>query len=123
MESFKNILLPVILLGLQFSFKYFIDRRATAFNFVISILELPLSISFLALSFFSALIIAAKGQILEGLIFLLITIIFSVVCVFLWRRSVENFEKENFKKAFILGTLNIILSIPLLFCSIIFLVK
>lgn len=118
MEILINILLPVLLLMLQFSLKFFIDRKVNAFNFVLSILEFPLSTIFLSLSFFAAFLMTNKSRLEEGFALFLITVIITVFSVFFWRRAVNHFENEKFLYAFLLGLLNFSISIPLLLYSI-----
>jgi hypothetical protein len=124
METLLKIAgLPIMLLILQFSFKFFIDKEATLYNFVISIFELPLSIMFLSLSFYAALVMTKIEKVQLGFNWFLITLIATFFCVFFWKRSVKNYENENLKSAFGLGMLNLVISTPLFIYSIIILTK
>ncbi len=118
MKLLINIVLPLILLVLQFSLKYFIDRKATVFNFVISILEVPLSIIFLGLSFFAAYVMTSETNIDQGFIWFLVTLFLAIISIFIWRRSVHQFENERFISATLLGILNLFISVPILVYSI-----
>lgn len=118
-----KFLLPLILLGLQFGLKFFIDRRATAFNFVTAILEIPISMLFLTLSLISAYIIASKGDVQYPFMMFVAIVILLIFCIFFWRRSVEHFEKENFGYASCLGILNLVLSLPTLIYVIYYLIN
>src|SRR5688572_28644814 len=89
-----KFLLPLVLLGLQFSLKFFIDRRATAFNFVTSILEVPINMFFVSLALLAAFIIAGNGDLQKAFMFSLGILCLLVFCIFFWRRSVEHFEKQ-----------------------------
>jgi len=118
-----KFLLPLILLGLQLSLKFFIDRRATAYNFFTAILEVPVSILFISLSLLSAFIIAGKGDLQMGFIYVLLILVVLTFCIFFWRRSVEHFERENFGYSTCLGILNLILSLPILLYIVYFLIN
>lgn len=107
-----KFLLPLVLLGLQFSLKFFIDRRATAFNFATSILEVPINMFFVSLALLSALIIAGNGDIQKAFMFFLGILCLLPFCIFFWRRSVEHLEKKYFFWAFGLGFLNLALALP-----------
>ncbi|WP_163717235.1 hypothetical protein [Mangrovibacterium lignilyticum] len=111
--------LPLMLLTLQFCYKFFIDKEATTYDFVISILELPLSIMFLSLSFFAALVITNISQADLGFKWFLGTLIASIFSVFFWKRSVVYYEREKLKPAFWLGILNLAIAAPLFVYSII----
>jgi hypothetical protein len=116
-------MLPLVLLGLQFSLKFLIDRRATAYNFLTALLEIPISIFFLSLSLLAAFIIAGKGDIQFAFVFFISILVLLVFCIFFWRRSIEHFEKENFFYSVGLGILNLLISLPILIYIIYFLIN
>lgn len=118
-----KFLLPLILLGLQFSLKFFIDRRATAYNFFTAILEVPISILFISLSLLSAFIIAGTGDVQKAFIYVLCILVVLIFCIFFWRRSVEHFEKKNFGYSTSLGILNFVLSLPILLYIVYYLIN
>lgn len=118
-----KFLLPVILLALQVALKFFIDRRATAFNFVTALLEVPISILFLSLSLLAGYIINGKGDVHFAFCSFITLIILLVFCIFFWRRSVDNFERKNFWSAISLGGLNYVISLPTLFLAIYFIIQ
>lgn len=118
-----KIILPLILLGLQFSLKYFIDRRATAYNFATSILEIPVSILFISISLLSGYIIAELYDIQSAFLYLLGILVIVTFCVFFWRRSIEHFEKKNFVYSALLGILNLVISLPILIFIIFFIIS
>ncbi len=114
-----KFLLPFVLLGLQLSLKFFIDRRATALNFATSILEVPINILFVSLSLLSAVIIAGSGNLQ-----LAYMISLGVLCMLpFWRRSVEHLEKKYFVWSFSLGVLNLSLALPTIIGIIYFLMN
>lgn len=116
-------LLPIVLLGLQFSLKFLIDRRATAFNFFTALLEIPISILFITLSLLSAFIIAGKGNVQSAFIFFPSIIVVLIFCLLFWRRAVEHFEKKNLGYTTCLAVLNFVLSLPILLFTIYFLIN
>lgn len=116
-----KFLLPLVLLGLQFSLKFFIDRRATAFNFVTSILEVPINMLFVSLALLAAFIIAGNGDLQKAFVCFLIILCILTFCIFFWRRSVEQFEKKYFYWCFGLGFLNLSISLPTIIYIIYFL--
>jgi hypothetical protein len=118
-----KFLLPLILLGIQFSLKLFIDRRATAFNFTTSILEVPINIFFISLALLSALIISGSGDIQKAFILSLLLLPALIISIFLWRRSVEHFENKRFFLSSVLGILNYVLALPTIVYVIYFLMN
>ena len=127
MEFFYSIpfkyLLPIILLGIQFSLKFFVDRKATAYNFAIAMLEIPISIFFITLSLIGGFIVAGNKGLEKGFLLFIIIIPLLIFGIFFWRRSVEHFEKKNFGYAICLGFLNYTLSIPTILLVVSCLIK
>ncbi|MEN2414221.1 hypothetical protein [Flavobacterium mesophilum] len=127
MELIKSlpfkIILPLVLLGVQFSLKYFIDRRATAYNFATSILEIPISILFISISLLSGYIIAELYNVQTAFLYLLGIIVIVIFCIFFWRRSIEHLENKNFGYSIMLGILNLIISLPILIFIIFFIIS
>jgi hypothetical protein len=127
MEILKCIpfkfLLPLILLGVQFSLKFFIDRRATAYNFYVALLEVPISMFFISLSLLSAFIIAGGGDLQLAFIYVLLILVVLIFCLFFWRRSIENLDKKYFGRALGLGLLNLTIALPTIVFIIIFLIE
>lgn len=110
-----KFLLPIILLCIQFFYKFFTDRRVTAYNFILEILEIPISILFISLSLIAGFIISAtKGNFQLSFIYFISILILLFICILLWRRSTEHFEKKNFWRALLLGVFNLSLSLPIL---------
>lgn len=118
-----KIMLPLILLGLQFSMKYFIDRRATFFNFATSILEIPISVLFVSISLLSGYIIAQLYDIQMAFIYVLGILVITSFCIFFWKRSVEHFERKNFGYSSMLAVLNFIISLPVLVYVVFFIIS
>lgn len=127
MDFLKSIpfmfLLPLILLGLQFSLKFFIDRRATALNFATAILEVPINMLFVTLALLSALIIAGNGDIQTAFIFFLAILSIVPFTIFFWRRSVEHLGRKYFFWCFGLGFINLTISLPIIIGTIYFLMN
>ncbi|HEM8293264.1 hypothetical protein [Providencia sp. SP181] len=106
-----DILLPVVLLALAFFLKLLIDRASTAPIFIQSLMELPVDIAFLAMSFAVAYTIKAGDKFGEGLLLFITYIIATILIVFFWRRSNACFERDCYIFAFILSSVNYIASI------------
>lgn len=101
-----EVSLPVVLLVLAFLLKLLIDRASTAPVFIQSLMELPVDIAFLAMSFVIAYTINAGARAGEGLLYFLIYIICSIVIVFFWRRSSSCFERDSYLMVGVLTSLN-----------------
>ena len=113
-----EIWLPVVLLVLAFLLKLLIDRASTAPIFIQSLMELPVDIAFLAMSFVIAFTINAGGRAGEGLLYFLTYIICSIVLVFFWRRSNSCFERDNYLMVGVLTSLNYFASITGVYMAI-----
>lgn len=106
-----DISLPVVLLALAFLLKLLIDRASTAPVFIQSLMELPVDIAFLAMSFVIAYTIKAGDKFGDGLLLFLIYIITTIIIVFFWRRSNLYFESDNYFLVGCLSSVNYIASI------------
>lgn len=106
-----EISLPVVLLVLAFLLKLLIDRASTAPIFIQSLMELPVDIAFLAMSFVIAYTINAGEKAGEGLLLFLIYVISSIVIVFFWRRSNSFFESDSYIWVGCLTSVNYLASI------------
>ncbi len=89
-----QVLLPIALVVIAFILKVFMDRSATAPLIVRSLYELPVDILFLSLSFATASIIASQNLAGDGLLYLFLLFIATLVVVVAWRRSISLFESE-----------------------------
>lgn len=90
-----EIALPASLMILAFLLKLLIDRSTTAPVLVKSLYELPVDISFLAMSLIIAYTIGGKADTSRGLFFFIIYIIGAILVVLLWRRSIKCFEANR----------------------------
>ncbi len=90
-----EILLPGAILVLAFVFKLFVDRIATAPDFIKALLELPVDIAFLAISLVAAFTISNRSRAAEGLFAFVIYVVVAVLAVVLWRRSLSLFDADN----------------------------
>ena len=103
--------LPVILLCLAFLLKLLIDRSATIPLFLQSVLELPVDIAFLAISFLVAYIITETGNRENGLLCFLVFLTATVIIIFFWRRAISCYDNNKFISSTILGTASYAISI------------
>lgn len=113
-----EIWLPVVLLVLAFLLKLLIDRASTAPIFIQSLMELPVDIAFLAMSFVIAYTINAGDGAAEGLLYFLIYIVCSIVIVSFWRRSNSYFEKDSLLMVGLLTSINYVASIAGVYMAI-----
>lgn len=117
MDSLE-IALPSTLLVLAFLLKLLIDRASTAPVFIQSLLELPVDIAFLAMSFVIAYTINAGDKADEGLLYFLIYIVASIIIVFFWRRSNSLFESDNFILTGMLTSINYLVSVSGIYIAV-----
>ncbi|MCK4935307.1 MAG: hypothetical protein KAR84_00520 [Elusimicrobiales bacterium] len=113
-----EIIMPIIVLGLAFALKLFIDRTASLPDAISSTLELPVDITFLAISLIVGFTIAPSGETKVGLAWFAFYVLGVIFIVFIWRRSIKCFETNSHKTAFFLGALNYLISITAIVHSI-----
>jgi len=111
-------ILPPAILFLAFLIKLFIDQAVELPDFVSAVLELPVDIQFLSLSFAAAIAIAKKVESSFGLLLFIAYVIAAIVTTIFWRRSIGLFDKEKLVKCTLLGILNYSISVPLLVYTI-----
>ena len=113
-----EIIMPIIVLGLAFLLKLLIDRSASIPDAISSTLELPVDITFLAMSLIVGFTIAPLGQAKEGMAWFALYVFGAILIVFIWRRSIKSFESNSHKTAFFLGVVNYLISITAIVHSI-----
>lgn len=111
-------ILSILLLGLSFLLKLFVDRRTDIPIFINAILELPVDINFVGLSFTIAFIIKDTKNIESGLLTFFCYLLVSIITVFLWRKSGWCFEQNKIIWTILLALINLSLSTLLLFKSL-----
>jgi hypothetical protein len=87
-----EIIMPIAVLVLSFLSKLFIDRSTTMPQTIESILEFPVDITFLAISLIVGFTISPTGNPRDGMAWFALYMIFAILIVFLWRRSVKCFD-------------------------------
>ncbi len=122
MEDLKmtglEIALPASLIFLSFLLKLFIDRSTTAPVLIKSLYELPVDMTFLAMSLIIAYTIGSKESPSEGLFYFIIYTIGAIIIVFLWRRSIKCFEENKTVVSGVLAVINYSLSLFGIYISI-----
>ena len=83
-----------------------------------AILELPVNIAFLAMSFVAGFTIANPARTSDGVITFCIYVAVSVIVVVCWRRSLRMFDTNRYLGTAILGSLNILLCVFGLVCAV-----
>lgn len=116
--SSLEIALPATLLVLAFLLKLMIDRSSTAPLLIQSLIELPVDIAFLAMSFLIAYTINAGEKVSEGLLLFLIYIVCSILIVFFWRRSSAMFDDDKLVVTGVLTSINYAASISGIYIAI-----
>lgn len=111
-------ILSILLLGLSFLLKLFVDRRTDIPIFINAILELPVDINFVGLSFTIAYIIKDINNVGNGLLTFFCYLLVSILTVFLWRKSGWCFETNKYWWTVFLAAINFLLSIILLLKSL-----
>jgi hypothetical protein len=101
-----DILLPAIIVLMAFLLKLFVDRTASAADIFMSLLELPVDIAFLAISFVAGFTIANRTAASEGLTLFAVYVVVSVLVVVLWRRSRRAFTADKHLAAALLFVVN-----------------
>lgn len=111
-----EIIMPVIILVVSFLLKLLIDRSITLNDLIVSGLELPVDILFVALSLIVGFTLAPNNDVKEGLLWFSSYIAIGVFIVFLWRRSTALYTQQ--KNYYIFALLNYIFSLSAIVISI-----
>lgn len=110
--------MPVVVLGLSFMLKLFIDRSTTAPDAIVSTLELPVDITFLSISLIVGFTIAPSGDSKAGMAWFAFYMFAAIFIVFLWRRSMKCFDSGSVKTVIMLAGCNYFMAITALVNSI-----
>ncbi|MBK8725174.1 MAG: hypothetical protein IPL96_03715 [Holophagaceae bacterium] len=113
-----ELIMPAILLLLSFLLKLLIDRTAKIPDAISSALELPVDITFLAVSLVVGYTISPSGDAKFGLACFGFYILVAIIIVFIWRRSVFYFTIDMRKTTIFLGIFNYFLSTTAIVVSI-----
>jgi hypothetical protein len=116
-------ILSIILVVLSFLLKLFIDRKTNIPIFINSLLELPVDLNFLGLSFVIAFIIRDTKNAADGLIYFITYLAISVLTVYVWRRSCYCFGQNSTGWTIFLGIINFIVSVLLMLYALNLLTK
>ena len=108
-----EIIMPIILIGLAFLLKLFIDRTVTVPDTISSILDLPADIAFFSLSVIVSFTITKPENIDLGLMYFSSAIVLSLVVIFLWRRSIASFNSGARVMPAIAGSMNYIIAVAM----------
>jgi hypothetical protein len=106
--------MPAIVLGLSFTLKLFIDRSTTAPQAVESTLELPVDITFLAISLVVGFTISPSGDAREGMAWFAFYMFAAIFIVFLWRRSIRQFDSGSIGTVVFLAGANYFIAVTAL---------
>lgn len=112
------VLLPTAIVGLAFLLKLVVDRTAAVPDMVLALLELPVDIAFLALSFLAGAVISMPTAAADGLVLFIGYVVGSVLVVVLWRRSHRAFLEERWRHTTVQALLNYVLCVTALVVAI-----
>lgn len=105
-----EIVMPLILISLAFSFKLFIDRTVTTPNAIEAILDLPADIAFFSLSILVSFTITQEDHRDQGFMLFAAFVVLSAVVIFLWRRSLSEFAAGKRLVPAVAGVVNYIIT-------------
>lgn len=109
-------LVPLLLVGLQFLLKLFIAERAAGMDAWLRLLQNPVDIGFLALSFVCTVIISDAARASAAFVIALVYLLVLILVVATWKYTPTTIKKRR-KAAFLL-IMNYVFSIPLLVYSV-----
>jgi hypothetical protein len=103
--------LPAAILLMAFLLKLFIDRTASNPDIIQALLELPVDVTFLAISLIAGFTISTPSRIQDGLLHFVIYLAGAILIVVLWRRSIRYFDSKRIFPTTIISILNFFLCI------------
>ncbi len=110
-----EILFPVTLLILSFILKLAIKYHDNRFEVLIALLELPVDILFLSLSFLAAHAITSKQNKDKEYLYCILTIMLAIILVVVWKKAKEKIEYQHYKLAIFFGLVSYSISIFILY--------
>ena len=113
-----GFLLAIALVILSFALKLFIDQQIDMPIFIKRFLELPVDFNFLGLAFIVAYITKDPTNTQNGLLYFVGLIVVSIFTIFLWRRSTHCFILTRTIWTWILGTINVLISFGIMYCTL-----
>lgn len=91
-----DLILPSILVLIAFLLKLVVDRNVEIPNTIQALIELPVDIIFLALTFSVAYTLAAKENQVDGLFYGFVGFAFAIVIVLMWKKTQKLFLKGSY---------------------------
>ncbi|MCU8238606.1 hypothetical protein M2G88_21570 [Vibrio vulnificus] len=110
--------LPIFLMILAFTLKLFVGKNTSAADFIQAIIELPIDVMFLALSFLAAFIMTHTGQTQREMLVFLAFIVSAIVIVAFSKKAVIAFEDDKVVKPVTFSLINYGLSLGSVICSL-----
>jgi hypothetical protein len=116
--DYLDFVFPLLLIGLTYLLKLFVDQVVDVPAAIRSFCELPIDIIFLSISLLIAIVVSKASNRDDGLVYMIGNLIVAIVIVFLAKRSAANFTLgvNNWWRLYL--TINIFLSIFSLCISI-----
>lgn len=110
--------IPLTLLLLQFLLKFFIAEAITGIRLWEAVLQAPVEIGFLALSFAAAVLLAKPDEATHVFGLFVVYLILLIISVALWKASPGGGIPRNIVKACILSSVNFAITLSMLVYSI-----
>ena len=101
--------LPAAILLMAFLLKLFIDKTASNPDIIQALLELPVDVTFLAISFIAGFTISTPNRLQDGLLHFGFYLVGAILIVVLWRRSLRFFDSKRIWATISLGIFNFFL--------------
>lgn len=95
MTQYGVIIIPIVSLFIAYTLKYFLGKEATKDTFVYFLLEFPIDLFFIGISFITSLFFLNKNIVIFGLIILLTSIVGVAITCLLRQKAIKLYEKEK----------------------------
>lgn len=95
MTQYGVIIIPIVSLFIAYTLKYFLGKEATKDTFVYFLLEFPVDLFFIGISFITSLFFLSNNLVIFGLIILLISIVGVAITCLLRQKAIKLYEKEK----------------------------
>jgi hypothetical protein len=111
-------IVPIVLLLLQTGLKLLIAENFKGRKLWITILQSPVEIGFLALSFMATILVSDASRVYEAVIVCFFFVLIMLASITIWKASPTGVLKEHVIKSSFLGVINFAITLPMLVYSI-----
>jgi len=116
-------IVPVVLLLLQTGLKLLIAEDFKGTKLWVTILQSPVEIGFLALSFMATILVSDANKVMEAVIACFFFVLIMLASITIWKVSPTGALRGQIVKSSVLGVLNFSITLPMLVYSISMLTK